>query len=157
MAGFDLNPARVFVLLYENGGGTATAETLHVTQPTVSYSLRKPPPHLGGELFPRTRRGVGATPLARRGDEPPHPGRRRDGGVGPPAGAGGMWEPLHGARAEIAGALRRGGEFAPATTAARFTLALSDLGEVTLLPRLAAAARDRAPQVSFSVRPLDVD
>ncbi|MFE1915808.1 LysR substrate-binding domain-containing protein [Streptomyces anandii] len=30
-------------------------------------------------------------------------------------------------------------------------------GEATLLPRLLAAARERAPRVSFTVRPLDVD
>lgn len=38
-----------------------------------------------------------------------------------------------------------------------FTLALSDLGEATLLPRLPAAARERAPRASFTARPLDVD
>lgn len=39
LGSFDLDLARVRVLLYETGSGTATAETLHVTRPTVSYSL----------------------------------------------------------------------------------------------------------------------
>jgi DNA-binding transcriptional LysR family regulator len=131
---FDLNLARVFVLLYETGSVTVTADTLHVTQPTVSYSLGKLRRHFGDELFRRTGRGLAPTSVAQR-----------------------MYEPLHRALTEIDGALRQVEEFDPATTSARFTLALSDLGEVTLLPRLVATARERAPHVSFSVRPLDVD
>lgn len=39
----------------------------------------------------------------------------------------------------------------------RSTIALSDLGEATPPPRLLATARERAPGVSFTVRPFDVD
>jgi len=134
MADFDLNLARVFVLLYETGSVTVTAETLHVTQPTVSYSLGKLRRHFGDELFRRTGRGLAPTSVAQR-----------------------IYEPLHRAVAEIDGALRQSEEFDPTIDAARFTLALSDLGEVTLLPRLVAAARARAPRVSFTVAALDVD
>jgi DNA-binding transcriptional LysR family regulator len=134
MADFDLNLTRVFVLLYETGSVTVTAETLHVTQPTVSYSLGKLRRQFGDELFRRTGRGLVPTSVAQR-----------------------MYEPLHRALTEIDGALQQAHEFDPSTTSARFTIALSDLGEVTLLPRLAAAARARAPQVSFTVCPLDVE
>jgi DNA-binding transcriptional LysR family regulator len=134
MRSFDLNLARVFVLLYETGSVTATADTLHVTQPTVSYSLGKLRRHFGDELFRRTGRGLTPTAGARR-----------------------LYEPLQRALADIDGAVRQADDFDPATMPGRFTVALSDLGEVTLLPRLLAAARERAPGVSFTVRPLDVD
>ncbi|MGV9991149.1 LysR substrate-binding domain-containing protein [Streptomyces sp. NPDC003374] len=134
MRSFDLNLARVFVLLYETGSVTATADTLHVTQPTVSYSLNKLRRHFGDELFRRTGRGLSPTAGARR-----------------------LYEPLQRALAEIDGTVRQADAFDPATMPGRFTLALSDLGEATLLPRLLAAARERAPRVAFTVRPLDVD
>jgi DNA-binding transcriptional LysR family regulator len=132
MSDFDLNLTRVFVLLYETGSVTITADTLHVTQPTISYSLRKLRRHFDDVLFQRSGRGLLPTSVAQR-----------------------MYEPLHRALSEIDGVLQQAEEFDPAV-ATRFTIALSDLGEVTLLPRLAAAARERAPDVSFTVRPLDV-
>jgi DNA-binding transcriptional LysR family regulator len=134
MGTFDLNLARVFVLLYETGSVTATAETLHVTQPTVSYSLGKLRRHFDDELFRRTGRGLTPTAGARR-----------------------LYEPLQRALAEIDGTVRQADTFDPETMSGRFTIALSDLGEATLLPRLLAAARERAPGVSFTVRPFDVE
>ena len=133
MRDFDLNLARVFVLLYETGSVTVTAETLHVTQPTVSYSLGKLRRHFDDELFRRTGRGLTPTAAAQR-----------------------LYEPLHRALTEIDGVLRQREEFDPATMSARFSVALTDLGEASLLPRLIAAARERAPRVSFTIRPLDV-
>ncbi|GGQ55839.1 LysR family transcriptional regulator [Streptomyces flaveolus] len=134
MGTFDLNLARVFVLLYETGSVTATAETLHVTQPTVSYSLGKLRRHFDDELFRRTGRGLTPTAGARR-----------------------LYEPLQRALADIDGTVRQADTFDPETMSGRFTIALSDLGEATLLPRLLAAARERAPGVSFTVRPFDVE
>ncbi|MFI9604460.1 LysR family transcriptional regulator [Streptomyces sp. NPDC052043] len=134
MRNFDLNLARVFVLLYETGSVTVTADTLHVTQPTVSYSLGKLRRHFGDELFRRTGRGLTPTAGARR-----------------------LYEPLQRALADIDGTVRQSDVFDPRVMSGRFTVALSDLGEVTLLPRLLAAAREQAPGVSFTVRPLDVD
>ncbi|MEU6157379.1 LysR family transcriptional regulator [Streptomyces sp. NPDC047130] len=134
MRDFDLNLARLFVLLYETGSVTATADALHVTQPTVSYSLAKLRRHFDDDLFRRSGRGLTPTAGARR-----------------------LYEPLQRALAQIDEATRQADEFDPATMSANFTLALSDLGETTLLPRLAAAARRSAPGVSFTVRPLDVD
>ncbi|CAL9322018.1 LysR family transcriptional regulator [Streptomyces sp. SudanB182_2057] len=134
MKEFDLNLARVFVLLYETGSTTVTAETLHLTQPTVSYSLAKLRRHFDDELFRRTGRGLAPTAGARR-----------------------LYEPLQRALADIDGAIGQAERFEPGTMPGRFTLALSDVGEATLFPRLLAAARERAPRVSFTVRPLDVD
>ncbi len=67
------------------------------------------------------------------------------------------YEPLQRALSQIDEATRQADEFDPATMSANFTVALSDLGETTLLPRLVATARRSAPGVSFTVRPLDVE
>ncbi|WP_233156987.1 MULTISPECIES: LysR family transcriptional regulator [Amycolatopsis] len=134
MRDFDLNLVRAFVLLYETRSVTATAESMHVTQPTVSYSLQKLRRRFSDELF-----------------------RRTGGGLVPTTTAQALYPPLHHALAEIESTLSGAHSFDPATACARFTLALSDLGEVTLLPRLMAALAARAPGVTLTVRPLDVD
>ncbi|WP_246018955.1 LysR family transcriptional regulator [Saccharothrix australiensis] len=130
---FDLNLVRTFVLLYETRSVTATAEAMHLTQPTVSYSLQKLRRRFSDELF-----------------------RRAKGGLVPTATAQALYEPLHGALAGIEAAVSGAWSFDPATARATFTLSLSDLGEVSLLPRLVAALPARAPGVTLTVRPLDV-
>ena len=134
MRDFDLNLVRTFVLLYETRSVTATAESLHVTQPTVSYSLQKLRRRFSDELF-----------------------RRTGGGLVPTTTAQALYPSLHHALAEIESTLSGARSFDPATACARFTLCLSDLGEVSLLPRLMAALPSRAPGVTLTVRPLDVD
>ena len=134
MRDFDLNLVRTFVLLYETRSVTATAESLHVTQPTVSYSLQKLRRRFADELF-----------------------RRGGGGLVPTTTAQALYPPLHSALAEIESTLSGARSFDPATARARFTVCLSDIGEVSLLPRLMAALPSVAPGVSLTVRPLDVD
>lgn len=133
MRDFDLNLVRTFVLLYETRSVTATARSLHVTQPTISYGLQKLRRRFGDELFRRTK-----------------------GGLAPTATARALYEPLHAALAGIEAAVSGAGSFDPATARTAFALSLSDLGEVALLPRLMAALPDRAPGVTLTVRPLDV-
>ncbi|MGW3995188.1 LysR family transcriptional regulator [Amycolatopsis sp. NPDC004772] len=134
MPDFDLNLVRTFVLLYETRSVTATAESLHVTQPTISYSLQKLRRRFSDELFRRTGGGLVPTTTARA-----------------------LYEPLHSALSEIETAVSGAKSFSPSTARAAFTLCLSDLGEISLLPRLMAALPSRAPGVTLTVRPLDVD
>lgn len=134
MADFDLNLVRTFVLLYETRSVTATAESLHVTQPTISYSLQKLRRRFSDELFRRTGGGLVPTTTARA-----------------------LYEPLHSALSEIETAVSGAKSFSPSTARAAFTLCLSDLGEISLLPRLMAELPSRAPGVTLTVRPLDVD
>jgi DNA-binding transcriptional LysR family regulator len=134
MRDFDLNLVRTFVLLYETRSVTATAESLHVTQPTISYSLQKLRRRFSDELFRRTGGGLVPTTTARA-----------------------LYEPLHSALSEIETAVSGAWSFDPSTARAAFTLCLSDLGEISLLPRLMAALPVRAPGVTLTVRPLDVD
>lgn len=133
MTDFDLNLVRTFVLLYETRSVTATAESMHVTQPTISYGLQKLRRRFGDELFRRTGTGLVPTTTARE-----------------------LYEPLHAALATIESAVSGTQTFDPATAQTGFTLCLSDLGEVSLLPRLMDAVRRRAPGVTLTVRPLDV-
>ncbi|NBH03268.1 LysR family transcriptional regulator [Amycolatopsis sp. SID8362] len=134
MRDFDLNLVRTFVLLYETRSVTATAESLHVTQPTISYSLQKLRRRFSDELFRRTGGGLVPTTTARA-----------------------LYEPLHSALSGIETAVSGAWSFDPATARAAFTLCLSDLGEISLLPRLMAALPSHAPGVTLTVRPLDVD
>jgi DNA-binding transcriptional LysR family regulator len=134
MRDFDLNLVRTFVLLYETRSVTATAESLHVTQPTISYSLQKLRRRFSDELFRRTGGGLVPTTTARA-----------------------LYEPLHSALSGIETAVSGAWSFDPASAKAAFTLCLSDLGEISLLPRLMAALPGSAPGVTLTVRPLDVD
>src|SRR3569833_3596877 len=133
MRDFDLNLVRTFVLLYETRSVTATAESLHVTQPTISYSLLMLRRRFSDELFRRTGGGLVPTTTARA-----------------------LYEPLHSALSGIETAVSGAWSFDPASARAAFTLCLSDLGEISLLPRLMAALPSAAPGVTLTVRPLDV-
>lgn len=132
MSDFDLNLVRIFVLLYETHSVTATAEAVHVSQPTVSYSLAKLRRHFGDELFRRSGHGLAPTPAADR-----------------------LYEPLRQSLAEIQRAVTPGPAFEPATARARFTIGLSDLGEASLLPLLLEPLQAQAPWVSLAASPLD--
>jgi len=133
MSDFDLNLLRVFVLLYETRSVTATAEAVHVSQPTVSYGLAKLRRHFGDELFRRSGHGLSPTAAADR-----------------------LYEPLRQSLVEIQRAIAPASAFEPQTSRARFTIGLSDLGEVALLPPLLQRLRAQAPWASLAVRPLDV-
>src|SRR3954453_22924573 len=108
VTGFDLNLVRVFVLLYETRSVTATAEAVHVSQPTVSYSLGKLRRRFDDELFRRGRDGLVPTVVADR-----------------------LYEPLRDALAGIDGAVDPARSFEPSTAQAQFTIAMSDLGETS--------------------------
>lgn len=132
MSDFDLNLVRIFVLLYETRSVTATAEAVHVSQPTVSYSLAKLRRHFGDELFCRARQGLLPTTVADR-----------------------LYEPLRQSLADIQQTVTPAPAFDPATSQARFSIGLSDLGEAFMLPLLLAPLQAQAPEVSLVVRPLD--
>jgi DNA-binding transcriptional LysR family regulator len=60
----DLVQVRTFVHLYETRSATATAELMHVAQPSVSYTLAKLRRRFDEELFVRTSQGLEPTPAA---------------------------------------------------------------------------------------------
>lgn len=132
-AEFDLNLVRTFVLLYETRSVTAAAELLGVTQPTVSYGLGKLRRRLRDELFVRG-----------------------PGGLVPSSEAERLYPPLRAAIADVNETLGTATEFDPQRPA-RFSIGLSDLGEVTVLPVLLAELAARAPRASLEVEAFDVD
>lgn len=133
MTDIDLNLVRVLVLLYETRSVTGTADALHVSQPTISYSLGKLRRHFDDELFRRSRQGLRPTALADR-----------------------LYEPLRHSLTGIEAVVHPSRSFDAATAHTRFTIGLSDLGEASLLPRLVQPLRTEAPGVSIVVRPLDL-
>lgn len=133
-AEFDLNLVRTFVLLYETRSATAAAELLGVTQPTVSYGLGKLRRRLRDELFVRG-----------------------PGGLVPSSEAERLYPPLRAAIADMDGTLSTATEFDPQRRPVRFSIGLSDLGEVTVLPVLLAELAARAPQASLDVEAFDLE
>lgn len=130
---FDLNLVRTFVLLYETRSVTAAGDLQGVTQPTVSYSLGKLRRHLNDELFVRGPGGLIATSEAER-----------------------LYPPLRAALAEVTETVGAAAEFDP-TRPTRFTLGLSDLGEVTVLPLVLAELAAQAPDAGLRVQAFDLE
>ncbi|WP_280437232.1 LysR family transcriptional regulator [Nocardia carnea] len=133
MADFDLNLVRTFVLLYETRSVTAAADLLGVTQPTVSYGLGKLRRRLDDELFVRGPGGLAPTSEAER-----------------------LYPPLRRALADVSETLGTTAEFDPGRPT-QFTLGLSDLGEVTVLPLVLAELAAQAPQARLRVTAFDLE
>lgn len=60
----DLNLIRVFIAIYEQKSVTGAAESLFITQPSVSYALKKLRDELKDDLFIRSGSGMRATHTA---------------------------------------------------------------------------------------------
>jgi DNA-binding transcriptional LysR family regulator len=124
---------KTFVLLYESGSVTRTAEKLSVTQPSVSHSLSRLRRQFGDPLFVRSANGLAPTDTARR----LYPDLR----IG-----------LEVIEAAVAGA----SEFDPATSNRTFRILATDLGEIALLPSVLAELEVRGPRIRIEVVPLSI-
>jgi DNA-binding transcriptional LysR family regulator len=123
----DLNLLVVFNELLTERRVSKAATKLGLSQPAVSNILNRLRKLLGDELFMRTSRGMEPTPYALQ-----------------------LAEPIAYALSTIHGALNERTMFDPATSTRRFTLGLSDIGEVIFLPRLIERLDALAPHVSIS-------
>lgn len=130
----DLNQLRTFVVLYELRSVTAVAEQLHVTQPTVSYTLRRLRERFGDELF-----------------------RREGHDMVPTAKATQLFGPLHEALAQIDATLNETEAFEPAGFSGELTLGLTSIGEQTFLPPIMTALAREASRPHLQVERLDSD
>lgn len=129
----DLNQLRTFTVLYERRSLTATAQALHVTQPTVSYTLARLRERFGDVLFRREGNVMVPTPRATA-----------------------LFAPLHEALAQIDAAVSDD-DFAPASFTGDLGLGLTSIGEQTFLsPILAALARTGA-RPRLQVERVDAD
>ena len=129
----DLNLIRAFVAIYETGSISAAADRLHVSQPSVSYTLKRLRDLLGEPLFTRTRQGVVPTFFATQ-----------------------LYDKFRQAVSEIEGAIESTRKFDPHLSSRRFRLAMSDIGEISFLPSIMAALQKIAPDVGIDIVAVDV-
>lgn len=124
----DLNLFVVFDAVFSEGGVTAAAARLNLTQPAVSHALARLRLAFGDPLFVRQGRALVPTPRARRA-------------------IGGVRAAIHGLSATLADA----GGFQPATARLTFTVGMRDITETVLMPELMARLARAAPQVALNV------
>jgi DNA-binding transcriptional LysR family regulator len=124
---FDLNLLKVFDALYTHRNASAAAVALGVTQPAVSNALRRLRDEVSDELFTRTPTGMAPTPFGDTlaAEVAPTLARLREG-------------------------LARPDAFEAASSERRFTIAMSDVGEIVFLPKLIEALHTHAPKVTLT-------
>ena len=125
---FDLNLLRVFEAIYRDGSVSRAADQLGVSQSAVSNALNRLRHHLGDPLFVRTSAGMEPTPKAAR-----------------------LAEVMLDGMTTIRSALSESGTFDPATSHRRFTLLMTDVGEITFLPVILATLDREAPNIDLVV------
>ncbi|WP_026354489.1 LysR family transcriptional regulator [Massilia niastensis] len=125
----DLNLLSVFQEVYRERQISSAARKLGLSQSAVSNALARLRRSFGDELFVRTATGMQPTPLAVQ-----------------------MAEPIGVAMAQVSLALNQRSRFDPATSSRRFTLAMTDVGEIYFMPPLGERCRQLAPQVQLSSR-----
>ncbi|EZP27618.1 LysR family transcriptional regulator [Microbacterium oleivorans] len=130
----DLNQLRTFVVLYELRSLTATAERLHVTQPTVSYTLRSLRQRFSDDLFHRHGHVMVPTPRAQQ-----------------------LFGPIHEALAQIDATVTAPEAFDASSFEGELSLALTSIGEQTFLPPIMPLLEREAPRLHLKVERLDAD
>lgn len=125
----DLNLLTVFQEVYRERQISSAARRLGLSQSAVSNALARLRKLFGDELFVRTGQGMQPTPLATA-----------------------LAEPVGAALAQVALALNQRSAFDPLTSTRRFTIAMTDVGEVHFMPALIARCRLAAPRLEISSR-----
>ena len=128
LAQLDLNLLRVFHHLMREQRVSAVARRLGMSQPAVSSALGRLRASLGDELFLRTQRGMAPTPYALE-----------------------LAGPVATALEGLQQALQVRASFDPASSRRRFSLAMTDVGEMYFLPVLVDALAQQAPGVTLQV------
>lgn len=128
LAHLDLNLLLVFHHLLREKRVSAVARVLGMSQPAVSSALGRLRASLDDELFLRTQRGMAPTPYALQ-----------------------LAEPVATALDGLQQALNVRASFDPASSERRFTLAMTDVGEMYFLPVLMDELTRSAPGVTLNV------
>jgi len=124
---FDLNLLVVFDQLLAQRSVSRVAESLGLSQPAVSNALARLRKLTGDTLFLRTTKGMEPTPFAQQ------------------------WaEPIAYALGLIHSAVNQRKSFDPATARRAFTVGMTDIGEIDLLPKLIDELARVAPGVTMS-------
>lgn len=129
----DLNLVRVFTAIYETRSVSGAANRLFITQPSASYALSRLRSETNDELFKRSRKGMEPTPTATQ-----------------------LYKVFKKSLTGIEKAVAETRIFSPETSRYKFRLALTDLGELLLLPKLITLFRNVAPHIQLEVIPVDV-
>lgn len=122
----DLNLLRVLEALFTRRSVSEAARALGTSQPGVSLALRRLRAHFNEELF-----------------------IRQGGEMVPTAGAQRLRDPVLRVMATVRTDIVTASPFDPRSSPRRFTIGLSDLGELTFLPHLMARLREVAPGVTL--------
>lgn len=122
---FDLNLIKVFLAISDAGSLTIAAHRLGLTQPAVSHALKRLRHEFGDPLFVRS-------------------GKRME----PTQTAIGLRATFEAAMQLVGTTMRKARSFDPQSATRQFRIALTDTGELVMLPRLLAALQDAAPGVS---------
>ncbi len=125
---FDLNLLRVFEAIYRNSSVSKAADQLGISQSAVSNALNRLRHQLDDPLFVR-----------------------KSAGMEPTLKAINLGETLLEGMTTIRSALNEGTTFDPATSNRRFTLLMTDVGEITFLQIVLAKLSREAPHVDLVV------
>src|ERR1700754_4833163 len=130
----DLNLLRVFFAIWDLRSLTAAGDRLGLTQPAISHALRRLRERFGDPLFVRVANRMLPTDAAVR-----------------------LHEPLDQAFELLNRTLQSGIVFDPAVTERTFRVAMSDIAEVFILPRLMNELSRISPFVRVHIVPLFPD
>jgi DNA-binding transcriptional LysR family regulator len=124
----DLNLLRILVELYDRRNVGQVAKSLRQSQPTISAALKKLRLIFNDPLFVKTPHGMEPTVRATK-----------------------IVRPIRESLGRIDDELAADVAFEPETATNRFTVALSDIGEPIILPRVAESIRALAPNTTIQV------
>jgi DNA-binding transcriptional LysR family regulator len=128
----DLNLFVVLDAIFTEGGITAASQKLRLSQPAVSHALGRLRGLFGDPLFVREGRAMVPTPLAR-----------------------GLIGPVRRALRELEVTLSESERFDPASSQKRFTVAVRDVLESSLLPPLMRQVLAQAPHIDLAAIRVD--
>ncbi|MCP4561139.1 MAG: LysR family transcriptional regulator [Bosea sp.] len=131
LAAIDLNLLTAFEALLEERNVTRAGQRIGLAQPSMSSALTRLRALFGDELFIRTAAGM--QPTAR---------------------ALALARPIGEALAQIRATLAPDTDFDPATARRRLTVAVTDYGDLVVVPALVALLRREAPGIDLVVRPI---
>lgn len=128
MTALDLRHLRVFLALHATKNVTHAAQTLGLSQSAVSVVLAQLRRHYDDPLFVRTSGGMQATPRVEL-----------------------LLPVLRQAMLLLDQSLEQAAQFDPAESTRTFRICMTDVGQMTLLPRLLAKLHQAAPNVRIEV------
>ena len=134
MKRFDLELLLVFDEIFKTGNVTRAADNLGLPQSSVSLALAKLRGHFNDQLFTRTARGMVPTPRAQN-----------------------AIEDVRRSLQALQHALADQPVFDPAASTRRFTVCMTDISEIVLLPRILNHLRAVAPGIHLDISRISPD